>query len=472
MWAFFKLANFTNLTDNGLMNKSKFLLLFLPVFVLASCGGNAESSTNSNSSNESNSSESTSNSENTNSSSSSSSSESTSSSTSEEVTYEQVTIKKANDYCDEISVGTNNINTAGDKHISITGRMMFAEGINCTKTGYNSNNLYKLFVFDNTDYIYVGINETMYTNVFSKYEYSDTSYYTFKGVINKYLDQNELIMESYTWLSSYSGPEFGISKIKEFAGSVTSIDDIYSACQSSRMNLKGNVYKNVVSFKGKYIDKVENSLALFANGKKVMRVHGNSKLNNRFSKSSDRTKEAIDSGKTYTIYGVIALYDYVPEIEYLGSEEVTVASEEVTYSLSGVTALTASNVWNIIPDKDSLKDSHYTAYENMAQEIHYFEGYINYSMYSNKMNMLLTDNCATGQYSSALNEANGKALRINNDGETALTSSTDQSYSTFYSQYATSPSQKIGIYFTTKAYNTNHYWQIEVLNRFDISLIA
>lgn len=451
------------------MKINKLITICLAASLLCACGNGDDPSSSTSADPSSTDTSSSSSSQ----SSSSSSSESTfdSSSTSEPINYETVTISQANTYCDSIVEAADAVNTTGDKKVSITGRMMFAETNNCTKAGYLSTNLYKLFVFDGTGYIYVGVDTNRYNTVFSKYEYSDTSYYTFKGTINKYLGSNEIIMDSYTWLSSYSGPTFDYSTLESLYPTRSTMSEIYNLNAAQKLNVKGNKLGEVVSFVGKYIDKVEASIALFADGKNVMRVHGDGKLNNQFFKSNDRTPEAIDSGKTYVIYCTLNMFDYVPEVQFLAAKEYD-GEPVVTYSTEGVTTLTANNVWSIIPNKDNLKNDHYVAYESMAQEIHYFEGYITYSNISNKLNMLLSDTAKTDGYNSAANEKAGKALRINNIGETALSSDIDIDNSTFAAVFTSKATAKIGIYFTTKSYNTNGYWQIQVLNRFDIKTIA
>lgn len=393
-----------------------------------------------------------------------SNSSTTSDISSEEKSYVQMTIKQANQLCDEI-IQNDEVNVTSEYYVSITGRMMFVESNNCTQKGYLSENQYKAFVFDETGYIYVGINAERYKNVFSKYEYLDTSYYTFKGVLNKYLGQNELIMEQYEWLNKVPS-NLNFNTLKTFASDEKSMSEIYQLDSQLKLNNKGIAYGNVVMFKGKYIDKVENEIALFSNEEYVMRVHGHSKLNNNFN--SVKTEEDLNNSYSYTIIGVLSMYNYVPEIQYLDSQ---ICTDEINYNLEKATKLTANDLWKLKPDKDDLKDKHYQEYENVAQTIHYFEGYVNYSYYSNKYNMVLTDEYVEDYYNSALNEQNGKALRLNNENECGL-SDNDLQYSSFANFYLSeNGNQKIKVYFITHAYNTNHYWQIQIINRFNITII-
>lgn len=385
-------------------------------------------------------------------------------SSSEEKSYVQMTIKQANQLCNEI-VQNDEVNVTGEHYVSITGRMMFVESNNCTQKGYLSENQYKAFVFDETGYIYVGINAERYKNVFSKYEYSNTSYYTFKGILNKYLGQNELIMEQYEWLNEVP-PNLNIDTLKYFANEEKSMNEIYQLDNQLKLNNKGIAYGNVVMFKGKYIDKVENEIALFSNEEYVMRVHGHSKLNNNFN--SVKTEEELTNSSSYLVVGVLSMYNYVPEIQYLASEK---CSDEINYNLEKANKITANEIWKLKPNKDDLKNKHYQEYENVAQTIHYFEGYVNYSYYSNKYNMVLTDEYVEDYFNSALNEQNEKALRLNNENECGL-SDNDLQYSSFANFYLSeNGNQKIKVYFVTHGYNTNHYWQIQIINRFNITII-
>ena len=382
----------------------------------------------------------------------------------EETHYEVLTIKEVNKLCDELE--GDEVNALGDKKVSITGRMMFAETINCTQKGYRDDNAFKLFVYDKTGYIYVGVNQDRYTNVFSKYEYSEDSYYTFNGTINKYLNQNEIIMESYEWLSNYNGDSVGLNEIKSFAGEAKTMEEIYTLDASLSLNKKGIAYSNVVAFDGKYIDKVENSIALFANGEYVMRVHGNNKLNNQFS--SITNEETLNSSKSYRIYGVLTVYNYLPEVEFLMKEEL---EEKIDYTLNDKNLKTAESVWSVVPNKDKLLTNHYEEYEKLSQKIMCFEGYIATSLIASKVYNLLSDKELSSIINSNANEKANKVLRINNEGETGLTTEKDLSYSNFYTLHEENPSQKIKVYFVIHGYNTNGYYQIQIINRYSITNI-
>lgn len=384
--------------------------------------------------------------------------------TDEKDNYEQLTIKQVNELCNNIKEN-GDVNVQGSKKVSITGRMMFAESINCTQKGYLPSNAYKLFVYDETGYIYVGVNADRYNNVFSKYEYSNTAYYTFNGTINKYLGQNEVIMESYQWLGDVPS-SLTNDVIKSFTSKINTMDEIYTLDSSLSLNNKGIAYSSVVAFEGKYVDKVENAVALFANGINVMRVHGSTKLNNNFN--SVKTEEELSNSATYIIYGVLSVYNYIPEVQYLFSEK---SENVVTYDLTKATKLSANELWKLTPDKDKLKTSHYKEYEEIAKEIHYFEGYVNFTNYGGKNYMVLTDTYVENNFTSSINESNGKALRINNEGETGLATIKDDQYSIFANLYVNNSSQKIRVYFTTYSYNTNHYWQIQIFNKFNIQTI-
>ncbi|HBF68060.1 MAG TPA: hypothetical protein DDW20_01905 [Firmicutes bacterium] len=445
--------------------KKQILSLILFLSLLTGCGHSSNDDAGTNSSQSSTTTISSLDSSTDDSSSSSINSSSSSSSSEEQKIYEKVTIKEANELCDKI-VLTEEVNNVSNKYVSITGRMMFAESINCTQKGYRSDNAYKLFVFDETGYIYVGVNADRYNNVFSKYEYGDTSYYTFKGVLNNYLGQNELIMEDYVW--EHSVPtNLNYDLLKSFTGSTKSMAEIYSLDNKLKVNNKGIAYGGIVSFEGKYVDKVENAVALFANEEYVIRVHGHSKLNNNFN--SVKTEEELNNSKTYVVIGVLTMYNYIPEIQYLDSK---ISENNINYNLTKATKITAKELWKLTPDKDKLKNSHYQEYENVAQQIHYFEGYVSYSYYSGKINMVLTDEYNENYFNSALNEQNGKALRINNESETGLNKESDIANTKFGAFYESeNGDKKIRVYFTTYGYNTNHYWQIQILNVNNITVI-
>lgn len=391
------------------------------------------------------------------------------------IEYEPVSIAKANQYCDAISASVGDINTLGDKYVEVTGKFAFVEPCGTTAGDYRADNQYKVFLYDDTGYIYIGINDERYNAVFKKKQCLN-SYYKFRGIINKYLGTtNEIIMgygesdikAGYTWLEGYSGPEFNTTHLANFAGALKTMDEIFKLDQAMYVNIKGTHYGSLVAFKGQYVEKVENAVALFANGKKVMKVHGHGKLNNAFSKPDDSV-----NGDCYTIYGVLTMFKCVPEIEYVDHVKITEESEKVSYDVSDLTTKTGANFWQYTYDSDNEVNKHNSGYAALHPEIWHYEGYVHVVLYSGKYNFAL---CDTEGYTNTYlttgksgTEKSKKALRLNNSNETEISSEGDLNRSVLYNYLG----QRISINLVAYSYNTSYYWQVEAFDLSNIQVLS
>lgn len=467
------------------MRKSKFLILLTSLFVLSGCTTTIDDDRGSSSSSSSSTSESSASSSDS-SSSDASSTDSTTTTTPTDtdtdtevdppvtptINYEHVTIAKANQYCDSISTSVGTINKLGDKYVEVTGKFAFVEPCGTTAGDYQAYNQYKIFLYDDTGYIYIGVNKERYSAVFKEEKYLN-SYYTFRGITNKYLGTtNEIVMgygesdirAGYTWEKNYSGTEYNTTHLANFAGALKSMDEIFTLDQEMYVNIKGTHYGSLVAFKGQYVDKIEGAVALFANGKNVMKVHGHGKLNNAFSKP-----EGSVNGDCYIIYGVLTLYKCVPEIEYVDHVKITEPSEKVSYDVTSLTAKTGANLWLYKYENNDKVNQHNDEYAALHKEIWHYEGYIHVVLHSNKYYFALCD--TEGYNGTALTSGNSgtekskKALRVNNETETGASSVADLNRSKLYPYLG----QKVELNFIAYTYNTSHYWQIQV---FDLSKIT
>ena len=366
-------------------------------------------------------------------------------------TYTSTTISGANTLCNKIAVSTSDVNKQGEDKVSFKGRLFFAEdcGTTSSKNGYLSTNQYKCFFFDNEDWIYVGVSSTMYAQL-SKYEFKDNEYVEIKGTTNKYLGQNEIIADSYTWLGNNSGLSYSFASLasaKSFPENT--IDEILTKAKASRLNIKGTNYTdNIVHFKAKYVQKVENAVALFASGSSYIYVHGTSKLNNGFT-----------LGNSYDIYGAINMFIYRPQIEFLYSN---VLSEPVTVSGSASESLSGTNLYKVSYTKDTT--NHSANYENVFGKMYSFEGYVQYYIKGGYYYTCLSD--TNKNYSTYTAAITGKALFINNTSEEKISSESDLTHSLLGSYY----NQKVTINYTPYLLNTNYYWQVQIFTE-SISIV-
>jgi len=357
-------------------------------------------------------------------------------------------IKEINDLCNMLSGEGPNI--IGETLVSFTCKMKFAVDSVATseKNGYRSDNKYKLFCFDNTGSIYVAVNTDRYTNVFSKYEYQDTSYYTFTGTIAKYHGVNEVIMSSYTWLENYTGTKFEDSLIKGWAIE-KSYSEIYSMSSTNALNIKGISYTNqIVKFNGYCLDQDLNSAsALFGNNEYVMRIHGDNKLHN-----------SLKTDSSYTVYGVICTHLYKGGIQYLCSETLKDAVEVTT--TNATTLETCQSIYAHKYDSGNDSSDHATKYETIMQKIIKVEGYINEIDKGGKTTFCLADNI----YSTTLSMTNcgdqtsGKKTIVFSNKNLANLASNDTSPLDGYDE-----NTKYTFYIAVDIYNTSHYFQANLL---------
>ena len=359
--------------------------------------------------------------------------------------YRRVTIKGAHALCNKITSTDATPNKEGSDKVTFKGKMLFVEDIGTTseKNGYSSKNQYQAFLFDNEDWIYVGISSKDYSNL-SKYEFKDNEYLEIKGTTHKYHNQDEIVLDSYEWLGNNSGLNYSFENLisnKNF--DLKTIGEIIQKDKTEPLNIKGtNFGDEVTHFKGKYIQKVENAVALFASGDDYILVHSTSKLNNNFT-----------IGKTYDIYGVYNMFIYRPQFEFV---HYKVISEEINVNEYPSNTLSGTSLYQIKYTKDTM--NHSVQYENIFGKAYSYEGYINYYQKGSYYYFVL-DDYDKDPYQTYTNAMNAKTMFVNNSDEEKIETAHDLSYSELGKHYG----EKIKVSFVPYLKNTVGYWQVQLL---------
>ncbi len=443
------------------MKKIFTLLIF--VTLLASCGKNSSSSSsdsNSGSSSEISTSDSGSSSESSESSlpntsseegSSSQTSESSennssegdgSSSSSSEVTPPVEVLRSISDIravaatFDQKLVNDRGVYTSNIK-AEITAQLLTLQDYGTTKEGYNGK--YKALVANETGVITVTIPDTAYDSM-SEFK-QEKQVYTFSGVVGLANDEVEIDMGNGAAPKRHVGVSLDYD-YRTFAKAETSIANLRTTVLANdlKLNVKGIGWKqDIYKMDLEYIDKVVNATALFSDGVNIIEVHGHDKINNIFTK-----------GHTYTIYGRPGLYNFRPELEFIGHES---SAETITLSFAGAPQISAAQIfgYSYLIDKDTdyllAKNKQYGAIVN---NVYYFEGYVNLYDKSGKIHFLLEDSYCEDPRSSEAAAFTAKSLSIKNDDSRNLD---DRGFtaSPFYEFY--NSGEKIGVYLTPHSYS-------------------
>jgi len=333
-------------------------------------------------------------------------------------------------------------------YAAFTAQLLTLQDYKATQSGYN--NRYKAFVANETGHLTVNLNSTQYEAL---KDYKDKQQvYDFKGYIGLYNDEPEVDMEGLGNPVYKAGVTLSYD-YKVFAEEGVSVNDLLTRVKATPFNSKGinwsaKIYKHHL----KYLDKVENSIALFSDGANVIQMHSHDKINN-----------ALIIGNSYYIYAREGLFNFKPELEYVGLES---ADDVIVDYAAMKNDLTATNLYayKYELDKPSALNSN-LAYADQLVKLFYFEGYANYYTKGGKDYVVLEDTVKEGPYSSYTTALGAKAMFVNNDHSVGLKDASDWAYCPFndYTDAVEGVKTKIGFYFVGYEYNTMKYWQVQVL---------
>lgn len=410
--------------------KKKILLLPLISLMLMSCVTTPSSSS------ESNSSESSSNE------SSSSEESSSSGNTSSSGEADKTNIAEIRD------IGLSFANQVNDRKVytsqikaTFTAQLLTIHDTYTTENGYT--NRYKALVANETGYIFVTLSNAGYKYV-SDYV-ADQQVYIFTGLIGIYCGEPEVVMESAA-TPTLSGVTLNYN-LDNLATTVDSVSDAYDTIKTLQVNTKGTgASSRIVKMTLRYLEKVENAVALFTDGEHVIQAHGDSKMNNGFSEDV-----------TYDITAILIIYHFKPELKFIAKK---ISSQEVDFSYDIATGITSTSLYNLSYDEDHpAYASNYTYAESFIK-VYHFEGYANFYTKDNADNIVF-DDVAKDAYSTQENAKNAKAMFANNNNCLALKYSADYANCPFW-EYAYPEKAKVEFYFVAYLLNTNDYWQIQI----------
>ncbi|MFA5485992.1 MAG: hypothetical protein WC275_02770 [Bacilli bacterium] len=333
-------------------------------------------------------------------------------------------------------------------YAAFTAQLLTLQDYLTTQSGYN--NRYKAFVANETGHLTVNLNLTQY-NALKDYK-DKQQVYDFKGYIGLYNDEPEVDMEGLGNPVYKAGVTLSYD-YKAFAEEGVSVNDLLTRVKATPFNSKGiNWSAKIYKYHLKYLDKVENPIALFSDGANVIQMHSHDKINN-----------ALSIGNSYYIYAREGLFNFKPQLEYVGLES---ADDVIVDYAAMKNDLTATNLYayKYELEKPSALNSN-LAYADQLVKLFYFEGYANYYTKDGMGYVVLEDTVKEGPYSSYTTALGAKAMFVNNDHSVRLWDANDWENCPFddYIDAVKGVKTKISLYFVGYVYNTMKYWQVQVL---------
>lgn len=338
-----------------------------------------------------------------------------------------------------------------EKLATITAQLLTVIDHTTTKSGYTSR--YKAVVGNDTGIVYVALSDLGYTYIKDYIHQKQT--YTFKGKIGLYNLEAEIVMEiNQKPLLSAQPITFNLN---DFATEITQIATLQNQLKDFKVNTKGTGFTtSLYKLTLKYLAKLENSLALFTDGEKVIQVHGDDKLNNQFN---------LSSIKAYTLYGLFGLFGYKAEFKFIAYEnsDVNISFDYLNFKTH---KLTGNQLYTHKPKVDdhslSVMNKNY-AYAELFFDIYLFEGYANFYIKGVKENLVF-DDTTKNYYSTQENAYHNFALFVNNSScqDLAYANLSTCPYVNEAYLNAIDKSQQ-AFYFIPYLANSVGYWQIHIL---------
>ncbi len=439
------------------MKISKYLLAgtLSIIFLISSCGGQGSNYSNEDESISSSDSTSITNNPSVDTSTSTTSGDDNSSS-SESVVLpsEYSTIKKVNEISANLT-NTNDVGIANSNELVKIEAKIYADLDSLTTQGNYGTERYKMLAIDNSGSLYLRINlttrEALKTYVTTSDESGSTL--TLIGYPSLYRQENELLLYSY----SVSSNSIDID-LDNVASPLTNIADVYEEIGKMKMNNKGRAYGKIVSVDVMCLHKLstnDNNIIFIDNSNSLLVYDAKNFYN------------IISDNSTYKIYIAIQMYNFRPGAVLLKctSIEKTSISFE-TFKINGLASnKTGSQFYETEPGKDYNPTSYPTNanYSNLFGKMYLFDGYINLYYKSGSAYMVLEDTYNENTYSAYTNAITAKALFINNSSEQKLYTSSEYNNSILYKALTDAPQSKHTIYVFPYEFNSNHYFQFEVL---------
>lgn len=335
-----------------------------------------------------------------------------------------------------------------DVFMTFTAQLLTLQDYITTQSGYN--NRYKAFVANETGHITVNMDYSQYSLI---KDYKDKQQvYKFQGYLGLYNDEPEIDMVGQGKVSYQEGMTLDYD-YKVFAKDGVSIAESLNRVKNTPFNTKGiNWSENIYKFNLKYLTKVENAVALFSDGTNVIQLHSHDRINNSFS-----------VGNSYYIYAREGMYNFKPNLEYIGLENGPEVVTDYQTMKSDMNAVTLYNYKYQVDKPNALNAN--MQYADQMVKLFYTESYANYYAKDGMHYVVLEDTAKETFYATDTGAISAKAMFVNNDNSVRLWTETDWANCPF-NDYVDGPAAtkiKIGYYFVAYAYNTIGYWQVQVL---------
>lgn len=269
-----------------------------------------------------------------------------------------------------------------------------------TKQGYG--NRYKILMSDGEDYIYVKTTDKNYE--YLKQYVNDQGVYLVKGNISLYNKEVEITTkEKPTYLSS-KNIEINYEKIAK----LKTLEETYDLMESLKLNCKGIAFSQIVKVEVKCLAKdINNTNVYFGNGNKIVNVHGNDKVTNKFV-----------VGNSYLLYGSLNVHNFRPGLEYVYSSSL---DKDIEFFIDNLEVKKASEFYNYTYETD--KYDSYPNYSKLFETPYVIEGYVNSYIKDGKEYIVLEDKYNENYYSTYQNARSAKSVFFVNENYIKLTAS-------------------------------------------------
>lgn len=306
-----------------------------------------------------------------------------------------------------------------------------------SKTGYGDR--YKLLMSDGRDYIYIKTS-------FENYDYlkgyvTDQSVYYVGGYISIYNNEIELtVNEKPTYLANET-----INLDYDCFESKT-LEEIYVEINNLKLNCKGIAFSKIIKTEVLCLAKdINNTNLYFGSGNKIINVHGNDKVTNKFTK-----------GKSYVLIGALSMHNFRPGLEYVDAYSI---EEEVEFNINNLETKKASEFYKYTYETD--KDATYPNYSKLFENPYIIEGYANSYVKDGKEYIVLEDTYKNSYYSTYQNARDAKSVFFVNEDYTKLTASNSK-YCPMYEHLELGTKLEVVVF--PYLWNTQKYPQVYCYN--------
>ncbi len=321
-----------------------------------------------------------------------------------------------------------------DTSVSVKLKLLSVLDAVTTKKGYG--NRYKILMTDGSDYIYLKVNNEIYT--YLKEYVSQQGVYQVTGKISLYNNEVEITVDEKVQYLENENIEIDYDLL---AKSCT-LEEAYQLIEALKLNCKGIAFSRIVKVEVKCLAKdINNTNLYFGNGNYIVNVHGDNKVTNKFVK-----------GSSYILYGAIQMYNYRPSLEYVYS----IGYEgDIEFAAETASNMTAKDFYKYSYEVD--KNDTYPQYSSFFYHPYKITGYVNLYLKGNKEYIVFEDLFNDNYYSTYQNAQLAKAVFFVNENYVGL-SDNDASYCPLYEYYESGKKLEITVF--PYLWNTSKYPQV------------